>query len=79
MSDTPRIRMEGISKRYGAAFALRDVEFVARSGEIHALMGENGAGKSTLVRVLSGAVPADGGAMQVDGVRLSPAVTPRRP
>jgi ABC-type sugar transport system ATPase subunit len=72
MSDAPRIRMEGISKRYGAAFALRDVEFVAMSGEIHALMGENGAGKSTLVRVLSGAVPADAGVMQVDGVAYHP-------
>jgi ribose transport system ATP-binding protein len=72
MSDTPRIRMEGISKRYGAAFALRDVGFMAGSGEIHALIGENGAGKSTLVRVLSGAVPADAGAMQVDGVAYHP-------
>ncbi len=72
MSDVPRIRMEGITKRYGAAFALRDVTFVAGSGEIHALIGENGAGKSTLVRVLSGAVPADAGAMQVDGVAYHP-------
>jgi ribose transport system ATP-binding protein len=72
MSDAPRIRMSGITKRYGAAFALRDVTFLARPGEVHALIGENGAGKSTLVRVLSGAIRADAGEMAIDDAPYDP-------
>jgi ribose transport system ATP-binding protein len=69
---TDRIVMRGISKRFGAALALRDVDFSARPGEIHGLMGENGAGKSTLMRILAGAIESDGGDMEIDGIPYRP-------
>jgi ribose transport system ATP-binding protein len=69
---TDRIVMRGISKRFGASLALRDVDFAARPGEIHGLMGENGAGKSTLMRVLAGAIDSDGGEMEIDGTSYRP-------
>ena len=72
MTEVSRIRMSAITKRYGPAYALRDVTFLARTGEIHALIGENGAGKSTLVRVLSGAIRADAGEMAIDDVAYDP-------
>ncbi len=72
MSDAPRVHMQGISKRYGAAYALREVDLEAVRGEIHALVGENGAGKSTLVRILAGAVASDAGRMEVDGTPYQP-------
>ncbi len=72
MTDATRVEMSGITKRYGPTYALQAVTFVARPGEIHALIGENGAGKSTLVRVLSGAIRADAGAMAVDAVPYDP-------
>jgi ABC-type sugar transport system ATPase subunit len=71
-SPPPRVRMSAIDKRYGAAYALRGVGFEAQPGEIHALVGENGAGKSTLMKVLAGAVAADGGHMEVDGLPYAP-------
>jgi ribose transport system ATP-binding protein/rhamnose transport system ATP-binding protein len=55
------IRARGISKSFGGAVALRDVDVELYPGEVHALMGMNGAGKSTLVRILSGAPNPDGG------------------
>jgi ribose transport system ATP-binding protein len=56
-----------VSKRYGAVVALKSASLRVRPGESHALMGANGAGKSTLVKVLTGAVRPDGGAITVRG------------
>lgn len=57
----PYLQMLGVSKRYGGTQALRDVDFSARRGEVHAIVGENGAGKSTLTRILTGAIQSDAG------------------
>ena len=64
---TPFLEMRGISKAYGGVKALTDVDFVARRGEIHAVLGENGAGKSTLIKIASGVVTPDTGTLIVDG------------
>jgi ribose transport system ATP-binding protein len=56
-----------ISKAYGAVVALRSASLRVRPGEVHALMGANGAGKSTLVKILTGAVRPDTGAIAVRG------------
>ena len=60
------LRLEGITKRFGAATALDGVDFAVRSAEVHALVGENGAGKSTLVKIITGAYHRDGGTMYLD-------------
>ena len=62
-----RLMMRGITKTYGSAAALQDVEFKVRPGEVHALIGENGAGKSTLLNILSGVRAADSGVIHVNG------------
>ncbi len=62
-----------VSKRYGGIVALNRVHFAARAGEVHAVLGENGAGKSTLIQILSGAVPADEGAIMLRGTAFRPA------
>ncbi|GGD70581.1 sugar ABC transporter ATP-binding protein [Microbacterium murale] len=73
----PILALAGVSKSFGGAAALRDVDFDVRPGEVHALVGMNGAGKSTLVGVLSGAHNPDGGEIRFDGEQLS-GLTPRR-
>jgi ribose transport system ATP-binding protein len=62
-----RLRLERISKAFGATQALRSVSLAVAAGEVHALIGENGAGKSTLLKILSGAHEADAGAMELEG------------
>ena len=47
--------------------ALRSASFELRAGEIHALVGENGAGKSTLIKIITGAVAADSGLLNLRG------------
>ncbi|MDB5292074.1 MAG: sugar transporter [Phycisphaerales bacterium] len=68
----PRLRMQGVHKRFGATVALEGVDIEVASGEVLALVGENGAGKSTLMKVLSGAHAADLGSMTLDGQPYSP-------
>jgi ribose transport system ATP-binding protein len=65
--------VQGVSKRYAATVALREVYMGIRAGEVHAILGENGAGKSTLVKVLSGVVQPNEGQMVLDGERHQPA------
>jgi simple sugar transport system ATP-binding protein len=55
--------------------ALDNVDFSLRAGEIHALMGENGAGKSTLIKVMTGALPCEGGEIVLEGQEIKPRST----
>ena len=69
----PLLAMHGISKRFGATRALDDVSLTVEPGDVLALIGENGAGKSTLMKVLSGALRADAGRMELAGRTYKPA------
>jgi ribose transport system ATP-binding protein len=72
-----RLEVRGLSKTFGSATVLRDVDFAVHPGEIHGLVGQNGSGKSTLIKLLSGVHSADpGGVIEVDGAALSHPVRP---
>lgn len=58
-------------RRHPGVTVLRDVELVARPGELITLIGPNGAGKSTLLRTLVGAQPPLAGQVLLDGLDLT--------
>jgi simple sugar transport system ATP-binding protein len=61
------VEMLGIDKAFPGVVANRGVDFSARRGEVHALLGENGAGKTTLMSVLAGLYRPDAGQIRLDG------------
>ncbi len=63
----PLLSLRGVSKRFGAVQALKDVDLELHGGEVVALLGDNGAGKSTLIKVISGVAPADKGVIEWEG------------
>jgi ABC-type uncharacterized transport system ATPase subunit len=63
----PLLELRGITKRFGALVANREVNLRGRSGEVLGLVGENGAGKSTLMAIASGLHRPDAGAIEVAG------------
>ena len=60
---------EGVGFRYPGAdrWAVRDLSFELKAGEVLALVGENGAGKTTLVKLLSRLYDPDAGRILLDG------------
>jgi ABC-type sugar transport system ATPase subunit len=76
MDAVEALRVENLSKSFGAIQALDDVSFSLLRGEIHAVVGENGAGKSTLVKIIGGVLQKDHGRIFKKGASvedLSPA------
>jgi len=70
MTNTPLVKMRGITKRFGGVTALQDVNLDAYAGEVLAIVGDNGAGKSTLIKILTGVYQASEGEMSLDGQPL---------
>ena len=65
------ITIEGVTKGFGKRYALRDVSFTVRLGEVLGLIGPNGAGKTTLFECLAGLLPVDAGTLK-SGVKIVP-------
>src|SRR3982074_2148426 len=63
----PAVAMRSITKRFPGVLANDSVDFEARAGEVHALLGENGAGKSTLASILAGLYRPDTGEIEIYG------------
>lgn len=66
-SNSPVIRMRGVTKRFGGVVAIHGVDLEAHAGEVLAIVGDNGAGKSTLIKVLTGVYQATEGSIELDG------------
>ncbi|HST60648.1 MAG TPA: ABC transporter ATP-binding protein [Longimicrobium sp.] len=65
----PAIRCQGLHKRFGERVAVRALDLEVRRGECFGLLGPNGAGKTTTIEILEGLQPADGGEVEILGMR----------
>lgn len=61
------LKLEGITRNFGAILALRGVDLEVHRGEVVALLGDNGAGKSTLVKIIAGGLQPTSGRMLFEG------------
>jgi ABC-2 type transport system ATP-binding protein len=65
----PAIRCRGLHNRFGETVAVRSLDLEVRRGECFGLLGPNGAGKTTTIEILEGLQPADGGEVEILGMR----------
>jgi branched-chain amino acid transport system ATP-binding protein len=61
------LSVNGLSRRFGGVYAVRDVTLRVEKGELRGLLGPNGAGKSTLFHLIAGHLRADGGQVALGG------------
>lgn len=68
---TPALRLEGLGKRFGYRWVLREVSLELPRGSVLTLRGPNGAGKTTLLKILAGIYRPSAGDGEVLGAPLS--------
>lgn len=68
---TSAIEANGIRYAYGETLAVDGISFTVGGGEVVGFLGPNGAGKSTTVKLLTGMLRADDGAISMLGYDVS--------
>lgn len=75
----PLLRLEGVTKRFGATLALDGLSLEVGRGEFIALLGGSGSGKSTLLRLVAGFEAPDAGRILLEGRDLTGLPPHQRP
>lgn len=65
------IEVKNLTKKYGKFYAIRDVSFEVKDGEIVGFLGRNGAGKTTTMNIITGYIEATSGDVIVDGFSIN--------
>lgn len=64
------IEVKNVTKKYGDFYAVRNVNFEIKDGEIVGFLGRNGAGKSTTMNMITGFIEPTEGEIIVDGYNI---------
>jgi len=68
----PHVRVEGVTKRFGAFAALDNVSLAVEQGKLVCFLGPSGCGKTTLLRVIAGLETQDSGRIEIGGRDVTP-------
>jgi putative spermidine/putrescine transport system ATP-binding protein len=74
-----RLELAGLTKRFGAHAAVRDLTLDVADGELMCLLGPSGCGKTTTLRMIGGFEPPDAGDIRIDGRSVVALPPERRP
>jgi putrescine transport system ATP-binding protein len=75
----PLVRLDRVTKRFGAVPAVHDVSLDIAAGEFFALLGPSGCGKTTLMRLIAGFEQPDEGRIFIGGVDVTDVPPHKRP
>ncbi len=75
----PFVRIQGVTKTFGATYAVDNVTLDIYKGEFFALLGPSGCGKSTLLRIIAGLERPTAGRVIIDGQDMTEVPPWRRP
>jgi len=67
----PKIRVRGLTKRFGGNHVLRGVDLDLAAGESLVVIGGSGSGKSVLIKCIIGLLAPDSGTIEIDGVDVT--------
>ncbi|HVZ14638.1 MAG TPA: ABC transporter ATP-binding protein [Bauldia sp.] len=71
MTAVPALELVGVTKRYGAATAVDNLDLQVAPGEFLTLLGPSGSGKTTILKIIAGFEQADRGEARIDGRDVS--------
>lgn len=69
-NNNPIVKLDHVSKRFGAFEVLKDINLAVRQGDVLAVIGPSGSGKSTLLRCINWLEPANEGTITVGDISL---------
>jgi ABC-2 type transport system ATP-binding protein len=72
------ILAEKLSRKYGENYAVRDLSFHVKHGEVMGILGPNGAGKSTTMKMLTCFLPPSSGEASLNGIDIQQDLEVRR-
>jgi ABC-2 type transport system ATP-binding protein len=61
------IKVDNVTKRYGSKYAVKNISFEVKEGEVVGFLGRNGAGKTTTMNIITGYISSSEGSASVDG------------
>ena len=65
------IEISHLTKKYGQQYAVKDISFQVKKGEIVGFLGPNGAGKSTTMKIATSYIPPSGGQVRICGLDVT--------
>jgi spermidine/putrescine transport system ATP-binding protein len=74
-----RVVLSGVSKVYGKAYAVENLDLDVRAGEFISLLGPSGCGKTTTLRMIGGFEFPDAGSITISGRAVHALPPHRRP